>query len=106
VSGNGRSILLETGREDVGILSNIRGKSFVGLATLAVVVRKGYGATSFRLLTDRLKVVHSPVYRDCRARGQRRGAPTQTEEVMFQRSRVISFFRLVEKLVHSRLGKL
>jgi hypothetical protein len=30
---------------------------------VAVVVRKGYGATSVQLLTDRLKLVHSPNYR-------------------------------------------
>jgi hypothetical protein len=37
--------------------------SFVGPTMLAAVVRKGYGATSVQLLTDRLKLVHSPNYR-------------------------------------------
>jgi hypothetical protein len=39
--------------------------SFVGPATLAVVVRKGYGATLVQLPTGRLKVVHPPDCRDC-----------------------------------------
>jgi hypothetical protein len=37
--------------------------SFVGPAMLAVVVRKGYGATLVQLLTNSSKVVHSPDYR-------------------------------------------
>jgi hypothetical protein len=59
--------------------------SFVRSATLAVVVRKGCGATLVQLLTVRLKIVPSLDDRDCRVGGRRRaGADLTTAKATLQ----------------------